>query len=154
MSQLAGQVAALPSDYLSFGAVNPTSADAMRAIDAQMEMRVKDKLTDNGEDLGDVMRLILRLQTGQWDPRAETLETVWADPGTPTAAQKMDAAVKGVAGKIIPVEQAREDLGYSVEARKRMAAMDQKNSLLAITAGLSDQFGQGSAPARADVPTA
>jgi hypothetical protein len=55
---------------------------------------------------------------------------MWRDPSTPTIAQKADAVVKlasarganGVA--ILPVEQAREDLGYTPEQRRRMAEMD------------------------------
>jgi hypothetical protein len=133
LAQLAGQVAALPSDYLTFGAVNPTSADAMRAIDAQMEMRVRGKHVDNGEEAEDVVRIVLRMKSGKFDERARSLETVWADPGTPTMAQKMDAAVKGVAAKIIPVEQAREDLGYGPIARERMAQMDRRASVLGLT---------------------
>lgn len=153
LAQLASQVAALPANYLAFNSVNPSSADAMRAIDAQLELRVRDKFTDNGEDLEDVMRLVLRFMSGAWDPRAESLETVWADPGTPTMAQKMDAAVKGVTARgsdgrsLIPVEQAREDLGYSVTARKRMAEMDQANNMAEVARSLLDNFGVGSEPA-------
>lgn len=123
---LASQVAALPANYLAFNAVNPSSADAMRAIDAQLELRVKRKFIDFGEAFEDVMRLVLRLKTGSWDPRADSLETVWADPGTPTVAQKADAIVKLVQAKVIPVEQAREDLGYGPIARDRMAEMDER----------------------------
>lgn len=153
LAQLASQVAALPANYLAFNSVNPSSADAMRAIDAQLELRIRDKFTDNGEDLEDVMRLVLRFQLGEWDPRAESLETVWADPGTPTLAQKMDAAVKGVTARgsdgksLIPVEQAREDLGYSVTARKRMAEMDESQSLTEVAQSLMDSFNQRPLPA-------
>jgi hypothetical protein len=153
LAQLASQVAALPANYLAFNSVNPSSADAMRAIDAQLELRIRDKFTDNGEDLEDVMRLVLRMQTGEWDPKAASLETVWADPGTPTMAQKMDAAVKGVTARgsdgksLIPVEQAREDLGYSVNARKRMAEMDNANSMSEVAKSLLDNYGVGSEPA-------
>ncbi len=153
LAQLASQVAALPANYLAFNSVNPSSADAMRAIDAQLELRIVDKFTDNGEDLEDVMRLVLRFQTGAWDEKAKSLETVWADPGTPTLAQKMDAAAKGVTARgsdgrsLIPVEQAREDLGYSVNARKRMAEMDASNTLAEVAQSLMDNFNQRPLPA-------
>lgn len=126
LAQLASQIAALPANYLAFNNVNPTSADAMRAIDAQLELRIKSKMLDFGEDAEQVMRLVKRFQDGVWDPEAESLETDWADPGTPTAAQKADAVSKLVGAGIIPVEQAREDLGYGPIARSRMAAMDEK----------------------------
>jgi hypothetical protein len=58
-----------------------------------------------------------------------------------TFAQKADGVMKLVVAKdgqgrsIIPVEQAREDLGYGAEARRRMAEMDtaaQKATMAAI----------------------
>lgn len=142
LAQLASQVAALPANYLAFNSVNPTSADAMRAIDAQLELRIRRKMVDFGEAFEDVMRLVMRFQTGVWDERASSLETVWADPGTPTMAQKADAVVKLVSAKVIPVEQAREDLGYGPIARQRMADMDRRSSVLGLTSALTDRFGQ------------
>lgn len=124
LARSASQVMALPANYLASDSINPTSADAMRAIDAQLEKRIERKHVVFGEAWEDVMRLVLRLKTGVWDPKAETLETVWADPSTPSIAQKADATVKLVTARIIPVEQAREDLGYGPVARKRMAEMD------------------------------
>jgi hypothetical protein len=130
-AQLASQVAALPANYLAFNSVNPTSADAMRAIDAQLELRITgEKHIDYGESLEDVMRLVLRFKTGVWDPKADSLETVWANPGILTVAQQADATTKLVATidgqgrSVVPVEQAREDLGYGPIARARMAQMD------------------------------
>jgi len=130
-AQLASQVAALPANYLAFNSVNPTSADAMRAIDAQLELRITgEKHIDYGESLEDVMRLVLRFKNGAWDPKADSLETVWANPGIMTVAQQADATTKLVATidgqgrSVVPVEQAREDLGYGPIARARMAQMD------------------------------
>lgn len=77
------------------------------------------------------MRLVLRFQTGEWDPKARSLETIWRDPSTPTVAQKADAIMKlatPVQGgrAILPIEQARIDLGYTPEQRERMADMDRE----------------------------
>jgi hypothetical protein len=51
---------------------------------------------------------------------------MWRDPSTPTISSKADAVTKLASGDrpIVPVEQAREDLGYSPEQRKRMLEMD------------------------------
>jgi hypothetical protein len=51
---------------------------------------------------------------------------VWNDPATPTRAQQVDAIVKLASGDnpIIPIEQAREDLEYDEDQRRRMAEMD------------------------------
>jgi hypothetical protein len=124
LAQLARQMMALPPDHMDFGGTNPTSADAIRASEAQMVKRVERKQTYFGGAWEDVQRLVLRFKSGKWDEDAKTLETVWRDPSTPTVAQVADAKVKLVQAGIIPVEMAREDLGYTSEQRTRMAEMD------------------------------
>jgi len=124
LAQLASQMLALPPHYLSFVGDNPTSADAIRSSEVQLVKRVERKHTYLGGAWEDVQRLVLRFQTGKWDPAAQGLETQWRDPSTPTVAQEADATVKKVQTGILPVEQAREDLGYTQEQRDRMIEMD------------------------------
>lgn len=124
--QIGAQLLALPPHYSSFVGGNPTSDAAIRSSETQLVKRVERKQTYLGGAWEDVQRLILRFKTGQWDPKAQTLETVWRDPSTPTVAQTADAVVKKVQAGIIPVEQAREDLGYTPEQRARMLEMDQR----------------------------
>lgn len=127
LAQLASQLLALPPYYMDFaGGDNPTSADAIRSSEAQLVKRVERKQTYLGGAWEDVMRMVLRVQNGSWDPAAMSLETQWRNPATPTVAQLADAVVKKVESHIIPIEQAREDLGYSPEQRRRMAEMDQQ----------------------------
>ena len=124
LAQLASQMLALPPHYLSFVGDNPSSADAIRSSEVQLVKRVERKHTYLGGAWEDVQRLVLRFKNGAWDPAAATLETQWRDPTTPTVAQMADAVVKKVQAGIIPIEQAREDLGYSPEQRARMLEMD------------------------------
>lgn len=133
LAQLTAQLTGLPPHYAAFsgGDSNPTSADAIRSSEAQLVKRAERKQTYLGGSWEQVMRLVLRFQTGKWDPRARSLETIWRDPSTPTRAQQADATLKlatpiqgGLA--IVPLEQSRIDLGYTPEQRKRMAEMDQK----------------------------
>lgn len=126
LAQLASQMLALPPHYLSFVGDNPTSADAIRSSEVQLVKRVERKHTYLGGAWEDVQRLVLRFQTGKWDPAAQGLETQWRDPSTPTVAQEADATVKKVQAGILPVEQAREDLGYTQEQRDRMVEMDNR----------------------------
>jgi hypothetical protein len=126
LAQLASQMLALPPHYLSFAGDNPASADAIRSSETQLVKRVERKHTYLGGAWEDAQRLVLRFKTGKWDPAAQGLETVWRDPSTPTVAQKADAAVKMVQTGILPIEQAREDLGYSQEQRNRMLEMDDR----------------------------
>ena len=122
--QIGSQLLALPPHYMSFVGDNPTSADAIRSSETQLVKRVERKHTYLGGAWEDVQRLVLRIKTGKWDPEALMLETVWRDPSTPTVAQQADAVVKKVQAGIVPIEQAREDLGYTQEQRDRMLEMD------------------------------
>ncbi len=129
LAQVVSQLAALPPHYMAFTGENPASADAIRSSETQLVKRVERKQTYLGGAWEDVQRLVLRIRTGEWDPRARSLETIWRDPSTPTVAQKADAITKLASplqnGRaILPIEQAREDLGYSPEQRRRMAEMD------------------------------
>jgi hypothetical protein len=140
LGRLTAQILAAPHS-LSFDSVNPPSAEALGAMNAERDMRIRVKQVDFGESAEDAMRLVLRFMDGSWDPKARSIETVWADPSTMTFAQKADGITKLVTAKdgqgrsIIPVEQAREDLGYGAIARQRMSDMDsaaQKATMAAI----------------------
>jgi hypothetical protein len=124
LAQLASQMLALPPHYLSFVGDNPASADAIRSSETQLVKRVERKHTYFGGSWEDVQRLVLRIKSGDWDENAKTLETVWRDPSTPTVAQVADATVKKVQTGIVPVEQARIDLGYTQQQRDNMLEMD------------------------------
>lgn len=126
LAQLATQILALPPDYMGFGGDNPPSAESRKASEAQLVKRVERKQTYFGGSWEDVQRLVLRISTGKWDEDAKTLETVWRDPSTPTRAQEADAILKLTQGDhpVLPIEQAREDLGYTPEQRDRMLEMD------------------------------
>lgn len=126
LAQTASQLLALPPHYMAFSGDNPASADALRSAETQLVKRVERKHTYLGGAWEEVQRLVLRFQTGKWDPAARSLETIWRDPSTPTVAQVADAVVKKVQAGIIPIEQAREDLGYSPEQRTRMLEMDER----------------------------
>jgi hypothetical protein len=105
---------------------NPASAEALKSRELRLIKKAERRQRAFGGGWEHSGRLILRLQEGDWDPKAKRLETIWRDAATPTRAQAADAAVKLVgAGKaVIPVQQAREDLGYSPAQQRRMAAWD------------------------------
>lgn len=124
LAQLASQMLALPPHYLSFVGDNPASADAIRSSETQLVKRVERKHTYLGGSWEDVQRLVLRFKNNAWDAAAEGLETVWRDPSTPTVAQVADAKVKLVQVGILPIEQARIDLGYTQSQRDNMLEMD------------------------------
>jgi hypothetical protein len=149
--QLATMKMALPPHFNPFTGENPSSADAIRSSETQLVKRVLRKQTFLGGAWEEVMRLVLRIQTGEWDDRARSLETMWRDPSTPTIAQKADAVMKlatplngGTA--ILPIDQAREDLGYTPEQRRRMAEMDDRAAVDQNVATIARTFQAGATP--------
>jgi hypothetical protein len=148
LAQLASQTLALPPHYLSFTTDNPASADAIRSSETQLVKRVERKHAVLSGAWEDVMRLVLRIQTGVWEDRARSLETMWRDPSTPTVAQKADAVMKlatplNGGPAILPIEQAREDLGYTPEQRRRMADMDAASAVDQNVASIARTFQAG-----------
>jgi len=128
LSKYVASYTGLPPQYLSFSGDNPASADAIRSAEARLVKKCEMKGRMFGNVMERVMRLGLKvmkksLSAGQEPAR---LQSILTDPSTPTWAAKADAAQKLVGGKaIIPIEQARHDLGYSPEEREDMKRMDQ-----------------------------
>lgn len=130
--QCAAMLLGLPPHYLTFTGENPTSADAIRSSEAQLVKRAERMQTAFSWSWERVQRLVL-LTLGYPDTReARTIETIWRDPSTPTVAQRADATTKLVTTKdgqgrsIVPLEMAREDLGYTPAQRDRMRKMDRE----------------------------
>lgn len=128
----------LPPHYLGFTTDNPASADAIRSSEARLVKRCERKQRPFGGSWESAMRLVRRFQTGSEDLEARRLETLWRDPATPTVAQRADAIVKlastSVGGvPIMPLEMAREELGWSpgkIERAKRLDAEASNDALL------------------------
>lgn len=153
LAQLASQMLALPPHYLSFTGDNPASADAIRSSETQLVKRAERMQSLLSTRWERVQRLVLLTKTGKDAPEARQIETMWRDPSTPTIAQKADAIVKLVQAKdsnghsILPVQQAREDLGYSATVQGRMADWDTQNATDPQVAAASRQLQAIGAPA-------
>lgn len=130
LMQVAAQLLALPPHYLTFAGDNPASADAIRSAESQLVKRAERKQAVLASRWERVQRLVLLTQGKPDDDAAKQIETLWRDPATPTIAQKSDAITKLVQAKdpngrpIVTVDQAREDLGYTPEQRRRMQQAD------------------------------
>jgi hypothetical protein len=141
LAQLVASLAGLPPHYMGLTTDNPPSADAIRSNEIRLVKRAERRQRAFGGAHEQAMRLVRRLQSGEWDPKMRRLETVWRDASTPTVAQKADAAVKLRTAQIVPVRQTREDLGYSQTQIARMEEEDAKSAELdpmsTIARGLS-----------------
>jgi hypothetical protein len=152
LARLVAAVAGLPPHYLGFSTDNPASADAIRSAEARLVKRAERKQRAFGGSWEQVMRLVRRLQSGDWDPRLKRLEVQWRDASTPTVAQKADATVKlfNLPKPIVTRRQAREDLGYTDVQIRRMEEDDRREAAQDPIAELSRQLaggGSGDGPA-------
>jgi len=144
IKMLTGQIAAiagLPPHYLGLASDNPASADAIRSSEASLVKKARRKQRQWGGSWEDVMRLAYLAQNGEELPGGEMLETIWADPETPTVAQAADAAQKKKEIGV-PWRQLMEDLRYSpvqIERMQQWRKDDAAQNALAI----ADPFGIG-----------
>lgn len=144
LARMVAAIAGLPPHYLGFSTENPASADAIRSAEARLVKRAERKQRAFGGAHEQAMRIVKRLQEGDWNPRYRRLETIWRDASTPTRAQAADAAVKLFTASprpIVPLRQTREDLGYTNAQITRMEAEDeaqaQRDPLAEIARGLT-----------------
>ncbi|MGW7359461.1 phage portal protein [Streptomyces sp. NPDC054802] len=151
LAKLVASLAGLPPHFLGYSTENPASADAIRSSESRLVKRAERRQREWGESWERVMRLVLRIRDGAWDPRVLSLETIWRDASTPTVAQKADAAVKLHTAKIVPLRQTREDMGYTQAQIARMEEQDEaaaSSVMQRILAG--DLSALGAGPKRRD----
>lgn len=139
IEMLAAQLAALcglPPHYVGLmSQANPASADAIRSAESSLIERVKRKQRVFGGGWERVMRLAILVRDGKPSPGAQSMETIWRDPRTPSVAQAVDAAVK-LDGIGMPFQQTLEDLGYTPTAAARTIKMRTDNALADVSAQL------------------
>lgn len=146
-AKLVSSLAGLPPEYLGVSTDNPSSADAIRMAETRLIKRAERRARSFGESWESAMRIGMLIVDGKLPDEAHRMETIWRDPATPTFAAKADAVVKLFTSKnakgesLLPLDAAREALGFSIEARRRMVAMESDDPairFLAMTDALSD----------------
>lgn len=124
LAKLVSSLTGLPPQFLGEVATNPASADAIRSSETRLVKRAERKQRVFGGSWERVMRLALRIATGEWDPTLRRMETVWRNAATPTEAETADAAVKGYQAGVVPLRQTRERMGFSAEQIRLMESED------------------------------
>lgn len=157
-AKLVSSVSGIPLRFFGVSSdANPASADAIRSDESRLVMRCNQRNTAFGGAWEQAMRIALRM-AGDDEVQADTrLETVWANPETPTFAGKA-AAVSQLwqAGLPIPRSFVYDVLGYSPEQRAEadsQASTDPLTQLLTQTGG-DRAAGNAAAGAEPDRPAA
>jgi hypothetical protein len=120
----------LPPQYLSWSSQNPASAEAIKSSESRLVLKVERKNRVFGGAWEQAMRIAILAMRGEVDKKMLRLESVWRDPSTPTFASKADAVTKLYANGagIIPLTQARLDMGYSIAQIDQMQAWDEQSN--------------------------
>jgi hypothetical protein len=147
---LVSSVSGLPIRYYGQNTANPPSEGSINADESRLIKRAERRERAWGGSWEFGMRLVRRIQEGEWDPDLASMETMWRDPSTPTRAQTADAVVKLASTQIggvpiLPLEMAREELGWSATKRERAELLDQASADQAV-ASLRDSFLNQPAP--------
>jgi hypothetical protein len=116
-----------PPHYLNASA-DRLSGESMKAAEAGLVARVREKMIHLGDGILEAMSLAFRI-TG--DVRGDVQDAVllWADPETRTEAAHADAVVKKYQAKILPWQVVVEELGHTPPEIARMRKMIQREAL-------------------------
>lgn len=124
-ANLVSGVSGLPTRFYGQYTTNPPTEGSIVADETRLIMNAYRKHRTWGGSWEMVQRLVRRLMDGEWDPALARLETMWRSPETPTQAQQADAVTKLVTVRVMPVEMAREELGWSKTKRDRARGFDE-----------------------------
>jgi hypothetical protein len=100
-AQLLAAETAIPSSYLGFQTDNPSSADAIRQMEARLVKRAERRQKQFGRTWAEVARLALLVRDGSIPAEASSIRPIWRDASTPTRAAAADEAVKLIAAGVL-----------------------------------------------------
>lgn len=137
-------IAGLPPHFLGINTDNPASADAIRAAEATLVERAWEKQRTWGGAYERTLRLAVAVRDGiplsDVSSELQGMETMWRDPATPTPAQSMDAAVKGLSAGVYDDVAAQESIGLSPQQRDAIADRRARASDTAATADVQSRL--------------
>jgi hypothetical protein len=141
-AQLLAAETAIPASYLGFQTDNPSSADAIRQMEARLIKRAERRQRQFGRTWAEVARLSLLVRDGSIPEESNDIRAVWRDPATPTRAAAADEAVKLIsAGVFLPDSEITYNrIGLSDSDKQTLRSekeLAQANSLVANLAQAS-----------------
>lgn len=116
-------LASLPGYWVRSATSNPTSADAIRAAEHRLSVKVRQRQEWFGPAFADAMRLAQLVRDGYADPRLDDLVTMWADPSPRTISQEADAATRLFATGVVDRRGALELMQFPpLEVERQLAS--------------------------------
>ena len=108
----------LPTRYAGHQTVQPATEGAIIADEIRLIKNVENMNLLDGDAWSWVMALHERFRTGKW-PARNSIRALWHNPATPTYSQRADAVMKLRAARLLSMQGAWDELGWSEDRKKR-----------------------------------
>lgn len=141
--QVGGHLLGLPSAYTAFATDNPAAEGAIKAGEIQLIKGAERKQKFWDSPWRGTWQMVMEL--AGVGAEAGELSMMWRDAATPTFAQMADGVTKLVSTKdqsgrsVVPVDMARQKLGFTASERDAMAQMDREAAAMGVQA-IRDTF--------------
>jgi len=136
----------IPVNYLGIIQDNPSSADAIRASEADLVSVAEDEIVGLSTARENLARNVLVALHGELTPGMAQdlrgLKSRWRDPSTPTKQSQTQAVVSQIqTGVLLPTsEVAMEQLGYSPSDISRIKAEHRGSSVSSLVASIGERL--------------
>lgn len=153
-AQLIAAETAIPASYLGFQTDNPSSADAIRQMEARLVKRAERRQRQFGRAWSEVAKLALLVRDGSLPDGIQDLRPVWRDASTPTRAAAADEVTKLVqAGILAPDSGIVYDRIGLTDSDKQLLKSEKQTSQAVSLIGTLAQAAQN-VPAVPNAPAA
>lgn len=139
-AQLIAAETAIPASYLGFQTDNPSSADAIRQMEARLVKRAERRQRQFGRTWSEVAKLALLVRDGSIPAEAANIRPIWRDASTPTRAAAADETVKLIqVGVLTPDSDiVYNRIGLSDSDKQVLKAEKASTAATAFVANLAD----------------
>lgn len=139
-AQLIAAETAIPASYLGFQTDNPSSADAIRQMEARLVKRAERRQRQFGRTWSEVAKLALLVRDGEIPTEAMNIRPIWRDASTPTRAAAADETTKLIqVGVLTPdSEIVYNRIGLSDSDKQVIKAEKAASSARSLVANLAD----------------
>jgi hypothetical protein len=140
LAQMMAAETAIPSSYFGFQTDNPSSADAIRQMEARLVKRAERRQKQFGRTWTEVARLALLVRDGELPDDFATVRPIWRDASTPTRAAAADETVKLIqAGVFTPDSEVTYNrLGLTDSDKQQLISEKRGNAAQTLVANLAD----------------
>lgn len=126
LSVMAAGEAAVPASYFGFETANPSSADAIRMVEARLIKRAEIRQRDFGKSWMEVGRLAILTRDGR-DADLSAFENIsvkWKDAATPTRSAAADEATKLISAGVLPADSTvtYDRIGLSPQEQRQLTS--------------------------------